>query len=615
MGRINPSEENQKHDIGRRLRQAQYELVAKSALRAVPLNIFNAALLAVIIHPYVSTLTLGIWLTALCLAALLRFSAMLYARRADRAPSGREMYLYIVLSAVVGVAWGATPHLLSSSTPTLVAQIVGLVIAGMAAGAVLTSAGERRVILAFAAPSLALWAVALIRIDSSLGAVGAFMLAGFLLGIAMLAKTYANTLLHSVAANVALEEANRKTQDQAKALARLAEHNDQAARKAEETARSSAVLLANMSHELRSPLNGVLGMGQLLDKTGLTDEQALMVSRLLESGEKLEGLINTVLEVSRIDAGRMELILEDITVCDLADRLRREHAPHAAAKSITFDVTIDGDQSRTLRADGGRLMHMCRIFASNAIRFTDEGGVTVNLSVREDQSGASIMRIAISDTGTGVPESSREQLFNAMGKDAIDDNIKQAGTGLGLHLVRKLAEMMHGDVGYHPAEDEQGSVFWFEVKLRHSNRADRFADGEQMSVSSRRLRILVGESDQALRSVLLGYLKSFNCVVTCSGSGAELVDALGASAYDAVILGHELEDGAAEDASADVRALASTAAMTPILRLVQELDVPLRVNAMETQLRSPVTAEVLMEGLKQALANDPIPNAQLYRIA
>ena len=102
---------------------------------------------------------------------------------------------------------------------------------------------------------------------------------------------------------------------------------------------------------------------------------------------------------------------------------------------------------------------------------------------------------------------------------------------------------------------------------------------------------------------------------TCSGSAGELVDALGASAYDAVILGHQLEDSEAEDASADGRALPSTAAMTPILRLVPERDAPLRVNAMETQVRSPVSADVLMDGLKQALANDPIANAQLYRIA
>ncbi|WP_306016940.1 HAMP domain-containing sensor histidine kinase [Oceanicaulis sp. MMSF_3324] len=597
------------------MRQAQYELVSKSALRAVPLNIVNALLLTAILHPYVNTLSLWIWAGLLCVGPFVRFSAMLRARRADRAPTETEMYLYIALSAVVGLAWGATPHLLSSNTPTLVSQIVGLVIAGMAAGAVLTSAGERRVIFAYAAPSLTLWAIALIRIDVSTGAIGAVMIAGFLLGIAMLAKTYANTLLESVAANLALEEANKKTLEQASALARLAEHNDQAARKAEETARSSAVMLANMSHELRSPLNGVLGMGQLLDKTRLSDEQSLMVARLLESGEKLEGLINTVLEVSRIDAGRMELVVEDITASDLADRLRREHAPHAAAKNISLDVTFEGEGGRALRADGGRLMHMCRILVGNAIRFTDEGGVTIRLTMPENIQGLSTLRIAVEDTGSGVPESSREQLFNAMGKDAIDENIKQAGTGLGLHLVRKLAEMMHGEASYQPAENGTGSIFWFEVKLRHSIKADRFADGEQMSVSSRRLRILVGESDPALRSVLLGYLKSFNCVVTCSGSSVELVDELGASAYDAVILGQELEDGEAEDASADVRALPSTAAMTPIVRLVPDLDAPLRVNAMETQVRSPVSAELLMDGLKQALANDPIANAQLYRIA
>ncbi|WP_421859906.1 sensor histidine kinase [Oceanicaulis sp.] len=615
MGQFNPADDIQIHDIAHRARHAQYELVSKGALRAVPLNIVNALLLTAIIYPYVAPVALWTWLAVLSVGPLLRFSAMLRARKAERAPNDTEMYLYIALSAVVGVAWGATPLILSNAAPALVTQIVGLVIAGMAAGAVLTSAGERRVILSYAGPALGLWAVSLIEVDPVIGGFGALMLLGFLSGITMLAKTYAETLKEAVGATVALESANKKTLEQAAALARLAEHNDQAARKAEETARASSVMLANMGHELRSPLNGVLGMAQLLSKSSLTDEQALMVSGLLESGGTLEGLINTVLEVSRIDAGRMELVVEDLTPSDLADRLRREHKPHALAKNIDLNIELAGDVERTLRADGSRLMHMCRILTGNAIRFTETGGVTIRLSADETGNACSSLRVEIHDTGSGVPESSRDQLFNAMGRDSIDDNIKQAGTGLGLHLVRKLAEMMHGDVGYAPAETETGSVFWFEVKLRHSAKADRFADGEQMSVSSRRLRILVGESEPALRSVLLGYLKSFNCVVTCSSNSAELTDALGASAYDAVVLGHELSDAEPEDAAADVRALPSTAAMTPVLRLVEGLDTPLRVNAMETLVRSPVTAEVLMEGLKQALANDPIANAQLYRIA
>lgn len=538
MGQFNPADDIQTHDTAHRARQAQYELVSKGALRAVPLNIVNALLLTAIIHPYVPPVLFWPWLAVLCIGPVMRFSAMLRARKADRPPNDTEMYLYIALSALVGVAWGATPLILSNAAPALVAQIVGLVIAGMAAGAVLTSAGERRVILSYAGPALGLWAVSLIHVDPVIGGFGAMMLLGFLSGITMLAKTYAETLKESVAATVALE-----------------------------------------------------------------------------SGGTLESLINTVLEVSRIDAGRMELVVEDLTPSDLADRLRREHTPHALAKKLDLQIELTGDAERTLRADGGRLLHMCRILTGNALRFTESGGVTIRLHLDETSNASSSLRIEVHDTGSGVPESSRDQLFNAMGRDTIDENIKQSGTGLGLHLVRKLAEMMHGDVGYAPVEGETGSVFWFEVKLRHSAKADRFADGEQMSVSSRRLRILVGESEPALRSVLLGYLKSFNCVVTCSSNSAELVDALGASAYDAVVLGHELSDVEPEDAAADVRALPSTAAMTPVLRLVEGLDTPLRVNAMETLIRSPVSAEVLMEGLKQALANDPIANAQLYRIA
>jgi PleD family two-component response regulator len=126
---------------------------------------------------------------------------------------------------------------------------------------------------------------------------------------------------------------------------------------------------------------------------------------------------------------------------------------------------------------------------------------------------------------------------------------------------------MDGEVGYAPVESGDGSLFWFEVRLKASQKCDKYADGEQMTFDARRLRILVGEDNAARRSVLLGYLNSFNCEVTCAGSGHEMTEALSTAAYDAVVLGLSLEDCEPEDAAADVRSLPSTAAMTPIVRL------------------------------------------------
>jgi len=602
-------------EVARRVREDQYKLVARSALRAVPLNIVNAVLLAFLIHSYTDTLHLSLWLGMLIVLPAVRVAIMWAPRREDRTPNDHEMLAYVIASGIVGSTWGLTSFMVSNSAPGMVDQVISLVLAGMSAGAVLTSAGERRVIWAYTAPALGLWALSLMMQDSHGGIISAMMLCAFFFGISMLARTYTLTLIEAVTANVALEEQRAKTEEQAAAMARLAEHNDQAARRAEETARSSALMLANMSHELRSPLNGVLGMSQLLAESRLDQDQSRMNDRVRDSGETLEGLINTVLEVSRIDAGQLELVVEDMSAQELGDRLVRELSPVAEAKGLALDLKLEGEVNRALRADGERLMHMCRILAHNAIRFTESGGVTLRLASTVKPNGAALLRVEVRDTGIGVPLAARDQLFTAMSADDMNTNIKEAGTGLGLCLVRKLSEMMNGKAGYHPAPDEDGSIFWFEVGLRPSIKVDRYADGEQMSLSSRRLRILVGESDPARRSVLLGYLKSFNCVVTCASSGFELLDALGASAYDAVVLGQALAETSPEDASADIRALPTTASMTPVLRLTAMIDDYLQVNAVETLVRSPVSADSLLSGLRQTLAHDPNADAQLARIA
>lgn len=615
MGFEEPRDMSQDKRIAREVGRSQRVLVARSALRAVPLNIVNAVLLGILIFDYANPVALAVWLTVLVIAPTLRFSAMLRARRADRAPTRLEMTAYVLLSGVVGLAWGMTPFIAGPQIPALTAQIMALVIAGMAAGAVLTAAGNRYVIWAYSAPALGLWGLSLVLTQPGPGMVAATMLALFFGAMTLLARTYTLTLTDAVTANVQLEAERANTEAQAEAMARLAEHNDQAARRAEEAARSSAVMLANMSHELRSPLNGVLGLSQLLEEAGLQPEHARMANRIRQSGQTLEGLINTVLEVSRIEAGRLELVLEDITARDIADRIERRAGALAASKGVALDFDLSGDAERALRGDGGRIIHMARILVSNAIRFTDEGAVTVRISVNPASEGAARLRVEVHDTGCGVPESARSQLFNAMAFDSVDENIKESGTGLGLLLVQRLADLMNGEAGYQPAEVGTGSVFWFELGLRHSVRSDRYADGEQMSVANRRLRVLVGEADSGRQSVLLGYLKSFNCVVTCVGAAAEMSDALGAAAYDAVVLGERLTDADPEDAAADIRALPSTASMTPVLRLDAGLDTALRLNASETLVRSPVSADALLEGLKSALANDPIAGAQLHRIA
>ena len=601
--------------VARETRDTKRLLVARSAIRAVPFNIINAVLLSVLFIGVVDPIAHASWFTLVCGAALLRLATMWRANRADRVPSTRELTAYMLLSGCVGTGWGLTPFLLPADAPSVLLQATSLVIAGMAAGAAMTSASERRVVLAYTTPALTLWAASIAMSGSWQGAVVVVLVIGFFFAMNSLTTTYAGTLNDAVQASAELKEARKETEAQTEAMRRLAEQNDGAARRAEEQARANAAFLANMSHELRTPLNGMLGMTQLLQESGLDHDQARLATRARESAETLNSLLSDVLDVARIEAGRFDLNIGDVTARSLADLTEKTYAKQADDKGLAFEVQVTGDADRALRGDEARVMQLTRVLVTNALRFTSEGGITVSFAATEKNHDRAVLRVSVSDTGIGVPESARSHLFDAMASHRMDSNTREAGTGLGLHLVKRLSALMHGEVGYTPNETGSGSTFWFELQLKPSQKADKYADGEQMTLDARRLRMLVAEENAARHSVLLGYLNSFNCEVTGVTSSTDMVEALSTAAYDVVVLGLSLSDSEPEMAAADIRSLPSTAAMTPIVRLDTTLTDAVMPGSMETLVRAPVTADALLTALRSALEADPAAVSNLRKIA
>lgn len=605
-----------KQAVNSETRDTKRLLVARSAVRAVPMNIVNVGILSALFVGFVDPVMHAGWAALICVSAILRLATMWRAIRADGPPSDRALHAYTFMSFVVGLGWGLTPFLLTAGTPVLIHVAVSMTIAGMVFGAAITSASEHRVVLAYTAPALGLWAlwIGMTGLNLQAGVV-IVLLVGFFAIMNVLTRTYAGTLTDAFQAHAALKESRRHTEAQAAAMSRLADHNDKAARRAEDQARSNAAVLANMSHELRSPLNGVLGMSQLLQESELSPDQRAFVDRVVESGELLNARLTDVLDVARIEAGRLELALEDVTARSVAGMLRKSFASKARAKGLAFEVQVSGDAEQALRGDGERLRQLASIYLKNALQFTSEGGIVAHVCTIPDAGGRSKLRVEVRDTGVGVPVSARDALFDAMSAEKMDRNIREAGTGLGLHLAKRLAGLMDGSVGYDPAETGSGSIFWLEVRLRNSHKHDRYADGEQLTLDTRRLRMLVAENDPARRSVMLGYLKSFNCAVTCVPSREELVENLSAAAYDAVVVGLSLSDDAAEDVVKVIQALPSTAAVTPIVRLAESLEEPVVDASTEVLVRAPLAAEPLLEALHLAVNADPGATASLRRIA
>jgi CheY-like chemotaxis protein len=246
-----------------------------------------------------------------------------------------------------------------------------------------------------------------------------------------------------------------------------------------EPPRITAEHLAALSHEFRTPLNGVLGMARLLEGTGLTDEQRTYVAALRESGQHLLGLVNDVLDFAKLGAGKVELVPAEFEVEDLLRGVCELMAPRAQEKGLEVAWAAPAGLGRAF-ADEGRLRQVLLNFAGNAIKFTPKGGVLVHAEV----TGPDRLRLTVEDTGPGVAEADREKIFEAFGQaDPVHDGVQLGGAGLGLAIVRTLAQTMGGEAGVGSAPGG-GAAFWIEITapLTPANTDDSLA-GRRIAVA------------------------------------------------------------------------------------------------------------------------------------
>ncbi|SDS79902.1 multi-sensor hybrid histidine kinase [Halopseudomonas xinjiangensis] len=245
---------------------------------------------------------------------------------------------------------------------------------------------------------------------------------------------------------------------------------DLARKTAQEASRIKSEFLANMSHELRTPLNGILGFSNLLQRTDLSNRQQEYLGTIEKSADNLLAIINEILDFSKIEAGKLVLDNLPFNLRDLIQDTLTMLAPAAHQKSLELVSIIYRDTPLGLSGDPLRLKQILANLISNAIKFTNQGSVSVRVMLEQEDEAHALLRISVTDTGIGLTPAQQKSLFQAFSQADNSLSRQSGGTGLGLVISKRLVEQMQGEIGLH-SQPGEGSEFWLTLRLGKSSQA------------------------------------------------------------------------------------------------------------------------------------------------